>query len=87
VFVVLVVSFYLLLFWEQIMTQSQQTVPSRRCPRCGGLMAKPSGSNLYWHADNNHPRCEITNIADASFAVETNVEPQSNTSKGNDSQK
>src|SRR5579875_1796894 len=48
------------------MTQSQQTLPPRRCPRCGGLMAKPSGSNLYWHADNNHPRCDITNIADAS---------------------
>ncbi|HLI05231.1 MAG TPA: hypothetical protein VKV40_01530 [Ktedonobacteraceae bacterium] len=72
------------------MTQSQQTLPPRRCPRCGGLMAKPSGSNLYWHADNNHPRCDITNIADASFAIETsasNAEPQSGTSKGNDSKK
>ena len=38
---------------------SQSTV---RCPRCGGLMYKPAGSSLYWHADNNHPRCSITNI-------------------------
>lgn len=66
------------------MTQNQQAVPPRRCPRCGGLMAKPSGSSLYWHADNNHPRCDITNIADASFALEaeaTNVEPESGTAK------
>ncbi len=36
------------------------------CPRCGGRMYKPAGSSFYWHADNNHPRCDITNIADAS---------------------
>jgi hypothetical protein len=34
------------------------------CPRCGGLMYKPQGSAFYWHADNNHPPCEITNIAE-----------------------
>lgn len=34
-----------------------------RCPRCGGAMSKPAGSTMYWHADNNHPRCSITNIA------------------------
>jgi hypothetical protein len=27
-------------------------------------MAKPAGSTLFWHADNNHPRCDITNIVD-----------------------
>jgi hypothetical protein len=36
------------------------------CPRCGGLIFKPQGSNFYWHADNNHPPCEITNIAELS---------------------
>ena len=51
------------------MTQNEQTIPPFRCPRCGGLMQKPGGSNLYWHADNNHPRCEITNIVDASLTV------------------
>lgn len=40
-----------------------QTKPVQlRCPRCGGLMQKAPGSTLYWHADNNHPRCDITNI-------------------------
>ncbi len=70
------------------MTQNQQTVPSRRCPRCGGLMAKPAGSNLYWHTDNKHPRCDITNIAESSFASEAeaaNIEPQSGTPEGKDS--
>lgn len=72
------------------MTESQKTVPPRRCPRCGGLMAKPSGSNMYWHADNNHPRCDITNIADAAFAIEADTsaaEPQSGTTQGDDSKK
>ena len=36
------------------------------CPRCGGSMYKPAGSSFYWHADNNHPRCDITNLADVS---------------------
>lgn len=47
------------------MTQGMGEIASRRCPRCGGLMAKPPGSSLFWHADNNHPRCDITNIVDA----------------------
>ena len=51
-----------------------ETVP-RRCPRCGGLMAKPAGSQLYWHADNNHPRCDITNIVDPSLAVQSTDAP------------
>lgn len=37
------------------------------CPRCRGRMYKPSGSLYYWHADSNHPRCTITNIAEASL--------------------
>jgi hypothetical protein len=46
------------------MTQEPADTLPRYCPRCGGLMAKPGGSQLYWHADPNHPRCDITNIAD-----------------------
>ncbi len=68
------------------MTQSQQPVPPRRCPRCGGLMTKPPGSNLYWHADNNHRPCEITNIVEASFAIDANpsaTQSQSGPTKGN----
>lgn len=55
------------------MTQNQQVVPARHCPRCGGLMTKLPGSNLYWHADNNHRPCEITNIVETSFAGEVDV--------------
>ncbi len=51
------------------MTISQDQTPSVRCPRCGGLMRKPSGSSFYWHTDSNHPRCEITNLADISTAA------------------
>jgi hypothetical protein len=43
-------------------SNQEQVIP--RCPRCGGRMYKPAGSTLYWHADNNHPPCEITNIVD-----------------------
>jgi hypothetical protein len=32
-------------------------------------MYKPAGSSFYWHADNNHPRCDITNVADVSPAL------------------
>jgi hypothetical protein len=46
------------------MTQEPAEPPPRYCPRCGGLMAKAGSSQLYWHADPNHPRCEITNIID-----------------------
>jgi len=54
------------------MTQGQGQVEHvpRYCPRCGGLMQKPLGSTLYWHADNNHPRCDITNIVDAPIVVQ-----------------
>lgn len=51
------------------MTQSSGETAPIRCPRCGGLMRKPAGSTLYWHADNNHPRCDITNIVEAALEV------------------
>ena len=59
------------------MTQgsAQETPAPRRCPRCGGLMLKPAGSTLYWHADNNHPRCDITNLTDPPLALQTTEEP------------
>jgi hypothetical protein len=57
------------------MTQGQSNIEMPRCPRCGGLMKKPPGSSLYWHADNNHPRCDITNIVEASFTMHSNDEP------------
>jgi len=65
------------------MTQGQSEIESRRCPRCGGLMQKPPGSSLYWHADNNHPRCDITNIVDASLAVQSNDESPNESPNGN----
>jgi ssDNA-binding Zn-finger/Zn-ribbon topoisomerase 1 len=46
------------------MTEGQGEPAQLRCPRCGGPMRKPAGSTLYWHTDNNHPRCDITNIVD-----------------------
>ena len=67
------------------MSQAHGENLPRRCPRCGGLMAKPAGSQLYWHADNNHPRCDITNIVDPPLAVQsTNEQPlaQSEPPKG-----
>ena len=60
------------------MTQGQSNISNietPRCPRCGGLMRKPPGSSLYWHADNNHPRCDITNIVEASLAMQSSDEP------------
>ena len=65
------------------MIQGQSEIESRRCPRCGGLMQKPPGSSLYWHADNNHPRCDITNIVDNSLAVQSNDESPNESPKGN----
>ncbi len=53
------------------MTQGSGELTPFRCPRCGGLMRKPAGSTLYWHADNNHPRCDITNIVEAVLEVQT----------------
>jgi hypothetical protein len=59
-----------------VMAQAEETPVTRSCPRCGGLMKKLSGSSLYWHADNNHPRCDITNIVDTSITVQTSDEPR-----------
>ena len=53
------------------MIEGQRELTPRRCPRCGGLMAKPAGSAYYWHADYNHPPCEITNVIDPPLAVQT----------------
>ncbi len=64
------------------MTQSQGELEPRRCPRCGGRMVKPAGSTLYWHADNNHPRCDITNIVDLPETTLTSIEPPSEPPKG-----
>ncbi|HET8844929.1 MAG TPA: hypothetical protein VFN35_25880 [Ktedonobacteraceae bacterium] len=56
------------------MTQGQREPKSFHCPRCGGPMRKLSGSTLYWHADNNHPRCDITNILEAVLDVQQPAE-------------
>lgn len=54
------------------MTQGQEEARTRHCPRCGGLMIKPGNSSFFWHAENNHPRCDITNIVDtAPLVVQT----------------
>jgi hypothetical protein len=45
------------------------------CPRCGGLMYKPENSLFYWHADNNHLPCEITNIVITEHMPTTDEEP------------
>ena len=64
------------------MTQNQGELEPRRCPRCGGRMIKPTGSALYWHADNNHPRCDITNIVDSPEVTLTSVDPSAEPPKG-----
>lgn len=64
------------------MTQNQGEREPRRCPRCGGRMVKPAGSALYWHADNNHPRCDITNIVDLPEVTLTSVNPSAEPPKG-----
>jgi hypothetical protein len=69
------------------MTKGQDEIEPRRCPRCGGLMQKPAGSSLYWHADYNHPRCDITNIVDSSLALQTNNEPSNEPPKSNNRKK
>jgi ssDNA-binding Zn-finger/Zn-ribbon topoisomerase 1 len=53
------------------MTMGLETETPRRCPRCGGRLYKPLGSSFYWHADSNHPPCDITNIAESSFKTQT----------------
>ena len=57
------------------MAEDQVELTTRRCPRCGGLMVKPAGSTYYWHADYNHPRCDITNIVEPPMVVQTADEP------------
>jgi hypothetical protein len=42
-------------------------------------MYKPAGSSFYWHAENNHPPCNITNIADTAGSEK--VVPASKQSK------
>ncbi|MDQ2904733.1 MAG: hypothetical protein ABI456_13995 [Ktedonobacteraceae bacterium] len=55
------------------MTQNQDVAIPYLCPRCGGRLYKPTGSSFYWHADNNHPRCDITNIAESLLAMQKPV--------------
>lgn len=70
------------------MTQAHEEPVPRRCPRCGGLMQKPAGSTLYWHADNNHPRCDITNLVDTPPAVlSTDAEAPDEPRKGRNRKK
>ena len=46
-------------------------------------MVKPAGSSFYWHAESNHPRCDITNIVDPPLVVQAVEEPPRNrTPKG-----
>jgi hypothetical protein len=47
------------------MTLGQAQSTPFNCPRCGSPMFKPAGSTFYWHSENNHPPCNITNIAEA----------------------
>ncbi len=51
------------------MKQGHEELTAYHCPRCGAPMSKPSGSTLYWHVDNNHPRCDITNISETVLEV------------------
>ncbi len=52
------------------MTQGQGNSAPLSCPLCGGLMHKPTGSTLYWHASLNHPDCHITNIVETMLEVQ-----------------
>jgi len=51
------------------MTEGKGEPVQLYCPRCSGLMYKPAGSTLYWHTDNNHPRCDITNIVESILEI------------------
>ena len=51
------------------------------CPRCGSPMYKPAGGTFYWHAENNHPPCDITNIADTTESEEEVPASQDPTSR------
>jgi len=65
------------------MTEVQGELVPRRCPRCGGLMVKPAGSSFYWHAETNHSRCDITNLADPPLVVQAVEEsPRNGPPKG-----
>lgn len=57
------------------MTIGQAQSTPFNCPRCGSPMYKPAGSPFYWHEGNNHPPCNITNIAEADSSE--NVVPAS----------
>ncbi len=61
------------------MTIDQAQSTPFNCPRCGSPMHKPAGSSFYWHAENNHPPCNITNIAET--AESEKVVPASKESK------
>jgi hypothetical protein len=52
------------------MTQGPGNSAPLYCPRCGGLLHKPTGSTLYWHASINHPRCDLTNIVETVLKVQ-----------------
>lgn len=67
---------------EPEMTTGQETPAPFRCPRCGGLMYKPVGSSFYWHADSNHPPCEITNIAEIPKSKSVTDDSSSEASAG-----
>ena len=59
-----------------LMIEVQGETVQFHCPRCGGLMRKPAGSMLYWHVDNNHPRCDITNVVETALKTQSQaVEP------------
>ncbi|HEX3643776.1 MAG TPA: hypothetical protein VHV10_21005 [Ktedonobacteraceae bacterium] len=61
------------------MTIGQAQSTPFNCPRCESPMYKPAGSSFYWHAENNHPPCNITNIADTAGSEK--VVPASKQSK------
>ena len=69
----------------------EKTSLTVHCPRCGGLMYKPENSLFYWHADNNHPPCDITNVVVAepktSIIEEPIAEPEPPRSPGDRRQK
>ncbi len=64
------------------MTQGQGEHESRLCPRCGGLMVKSPGSMLFWHANYQHPRCDITNIVDIPEMEQKTDMPPDEPAKG-----
>ncbi len=64
------------------MTQGQGNSVPLYCPLCGGLMSKPAGSTLHWHAAFSHPHCHITTISETLLAVHlTEASPHPEPSK------